>query len=369
MSALRGNLRDFGIAEVFQLIGQQRKTGVLEIDRDGEQVELTFDGGAVVMAEPVTGVPDGALADLLLRCGMLTRDAILELQREAATSLRRLSAIVLERGALEAAALARIEDLLTQETIFQVLGWDDGSFAFSAKAVEHDREGRLLAAEQILMDGLRMVDEWKTFADQIPSEETVFQRTGRLEDWDAVRQGGGPQIEHAKRVFQLVDGRLSVRRVIDLARLGTFEVTRILAELRRAGLVEPLDPSQVPEPPAPRVLEPRRPRARPLLAALLPLVLLAALAVTALPAPARRDPRAGYPLGGDPLAQARSAYETERVRKALEAFHFQNGHWPDTLDELVADGFLEASALTTSAGRPYYYERRGDATALLAPRH
>ena len=30
--ALRGNLRDFGIAEVFQLIGQQRKTGILEIE-------------------------------------------------------------------------------------------------------------------------------------------------------------------------------------------------------------------------------------------------------------------------------------------------------------------------------------------------
>ncbi len=28
--ALRGNLQDFGIAEVFQLIGQQRKTGMLK---------------------------------------------------------------------------------------------------------------------------------------------------------------------------------------------------------------------------------------------------------------------------------------------------------------------------------------------------
>jgi len=29
--ALHGNLRDFGIGEVFQLIGQQQKTGVLEV--------------------------------------------------------------------------------------------------------------------------------------------------------------------------------------------------------------------------------------------------------------------------------------------------------------------------------------------------
>ena len=35
--ALRGNLEDFGIADVFQLIGQQRKTGVLDLKRRNER--------------------------------------------------------------------------------------------------------------------------------------------------------------------------------------------------------------------------------------------------------------------------------------------------------------------------------------------
>ena len=160
-----------------------------------------------------------------------------------------------------------------------------------------------------------------------------------------------------------------MRRVIDLARLGTFEVTRILAELRRAGLMEPLDPSQVPEPKAMPVLEARSPRMRSALAAVLPLLLLASLAATVLLAPKVGDLEAGYQLQSGPLARARSAYETERVRKALEAYQFSNGRWPDSLDELVSDGFLEASALTPSAGRPYYYGRREDAAVLLAPRH
>ena len=47
--ALRGNLEDFGIADVFQLVGQQRKTGILEFTgTDGRQVQLRFDRGAVV---------------------------------------------------------------------------------------------------------------------------------------------------------------------------------------------------------------------------------------------------------------------------------------------------------------------------------
>ena len=51
--ALHGNLKDFGIAEVFQLIGQQCKTGLLEISGDTQKVQLAFDEGRVVWASPV----------------------------------------------------------------------------------------------------------------------------------------------------------------------------------------------------------------------------------------------------------------------------------------------------------------------------
>ena len=59
--ALSGSLRDFGIADVFQLIGQQRKTGVLEFTSDaGDGVQLRFDRGNVVSAAPVADRADEA---------------------------------------------------------------------------------------------------------------------------------------------------------------------------------------------------------------------------------------------------------------------------------------------------------------------
>jgi len=369
MSALRGNLKDFGIAEVFQLIGQQRKTGVLVIDHDDDQVSLLFDAGAVVTAEPVGGAQDGALAEMLLRCGLVTRETLLEVQREMDTSLRRLGSLLLEREALEPEALRQIEDLLTQETLFEILRWERGSFAFNASAVDHDRGGRLLGAEQILMDGLRMIDEWRTFANRVPADDTVFQRVGRFEDWSVAREAEGQELEAARRVFQLVDGRLSVRRVIDLARLGTFEATRTLVALQDAGLVEPLDPSQLARR-RPRVqLEVPRPSARPLLAGALPLLLLLGLAFYALgPAPAQ-NLEGAVSWTQRPMLAARAAFEAERVRKALEAYRFEIGRWPERLEELVVAGYLEAGALTPSEGRPYYYARRGDEAVLLAPEH
>ena len=50
--ALHGNLRDFGIAEVFQLIGQQRKTGTLVVGEGARSILLVFDEGRVVRGGP-----------------------------------------------------------------------------------------------------------------------------------------------------------------------------------------------------------------------------------------------------------------------------------------------------------------------------
>jgi len=368
MPALRGNLVDFGIAEVFQLIAQQRKTGFLEIQNEGERVRLAFEAGAVVQAEPVSDREDGALADLLLRCGLVTRERLLELEREMASSLRRLGAVALERGFLDRDQLGEMEDLLTRETLFRLLRWSDGSFVFNAAPVEHDRAGRLLAAEQILMDGLRMVDEWRTFASQVPSEDSVFQRVGRFEAAAGVREGGRRR-EDARRVFQLIDGRLPVRRVIDLSRLGTFEATRILAELRRAGLIEPLAPEQVARQRPRPSLELRRPPSRPLLAGALPVALLLALAVCTRRAPEPPLPEGLFPIPRTALLEARAAFETERVRKALEAYQFSYERWPESLETLVEVGLLTREALAPSGGRPYYYARREDGAVLLAPEH
>jgi hypothetical protein len=369
MPALRGNLVDFGIAEVFQLIGQQRKTGVLEITHDKTVVQLVFDSGSVVRAEPLGDGEDAALADLLLRCGALTREKLQELEREAESSLRRLGAVIVERGALPRDQLLALEDLLTRETLFQVLRWSTGSFAFNASAVEHDREGHLLAAEQILMDGLRMADEWRTFAGQVPSDDTVFQRTGRFEDFAAARDddgGGARRVADARRVFLLVDGRLSARRVIDLSRLGTFECTRILAELRGAGLIEPVAAEQLEKRRTQRI-ELGPPPSRPLLAGALPLVILAALAFGAPRAGGPSAPDDAFLLGRAPLADARAAFATERVRRALEAWRFTHGAWPERLEQLVEDGLLPRDALTPAEADAYYYERLGEEAVLLAP--
>ena len=179
--ALHGNLKDFGIAEVFQLIGQQRKTGLLEIGGETQRVQLAFDGGAVVWASPVGKSEFAVLGDRLVRCGLITRAKLDEMLRESESSARSLPALLIQSATVDKCDLEEIAELLSRETIFEVMRWSGGSFHFSAQPIHHDTPPeKLLGAEQILMDGLRMLDEWRTFEASVPGEDTVFGRVRPL---------------------------------------------------------------------------------------------------------------------------------------------------------------------------------------------
>jgi hypothetical protein len=371
--ALHGNLRDFGIGEVFQLIGQQQKTGVLEVSDERTRLRITFEGGAVVYGERAGAYEQAALGDMLVRAGLVTPQRLVELERRIAEGGARLDALLTEGGELAAAQVDEIVELVTRDTLFELLRWTRGSFHFTAGPVVHRRDAaRLLPAEQLLMDGLRTVDEWRTFDEYAVDPESVFLPSGRFEDFRRSQPGEAPdKLAVAERLFLLIDGRTPVRRVVDLSRLGSFEGARWLTRFRRAGLIEPIDPVIV-------ARKQRRRHALELaagpsvlgaLVSLLPWALLAAvlLALVQQPAPA--------PLAEAPIAEravlhrASSAFEARRLRNLVEAERHARGEWPAGLTD-VRRFFHEARRSVPLApldGREYYFAQRGDSFVLLAP--
>ena len=356
--ALHGNLTDFGIAEVFQLIGQQRKTGTLVVEGDGGAIFLAFDQGRVVR-----GGPDGArgerepLGPQLVKSGYLTREQWADLQKESERSARPLPDLLLAAGLIEPSTLDEVQHLLTKETVFDVMRRSSGDFNFVAEPISHDSPPEhLLGAEQILMDGLRMLDEWQTFSSSIPGEDTVFRRVGQL---GAARQG------NVERVLQLVDGRLTVQRIIDLSRIGTFEATRALAELRQGGVIDIVD--------APRKSRAKRaksgpripvlPLLRAALATAVPFAALAALGVVALERAQNDGGLPGTALPARMIEAQGVRYERDLIRGALETHFFEQGHYPERLETLAG------TAGTVSPERlgAYYYVVRDDEVVLLAP--
>jgi hypothetical protein len=369
-AALHGNLQDFGIAEVFQLVGQQRKTGILEVTHSGRALSIHFHEGSVVVAQPRGAREHDAVADMLVRCGLITRERAEAIARDSAASARSYRVVAIESGDVPRDEFEQIVDLLTQEVIFEVLRFSSGEFHFSSCHVEHDRSpDRLLGAEQILMEGLRMVDEWNTFAGRAPSPDQVLGRCGTLDEYRrrAGRDGRAAQ-SHAERIFQLVDGRLPVGRIIDLSRIGTFEGTRAVGLLLDAGVVEVTDSAR-----APVVASERGGAARLLsglglgLAAIVPLALLAGVLWAGSQRWLVPTPIPGTPIEIRPVERAAAAFETRRLRQALEAHRHLFAEWPRELAAVDRTGWSGSGALAAPQVDSYYYARRGDGVLLLPP--
>ena len=70
--ALSGTLKDFGIADILQLIGQQTKTGKLRLTTGSDEVEIAFVTGNVVFASEKKRDKANLLGNLLIRAEMLT---------------------------------------------------------------------------------------------------------------------------------------------------------------------------------------------------------------------------------------------------------------------------------------------------------
>ncbi len=370
--ALHGNLRDFGIGEVFQLIGQQRKTGILEVNGDSARLRLAFDGGAVVWGETAGAYDEAGLGEMLVRTGILTPERLLEIERGIQDRDARLSDVVMESGEISSDQLEDTLDLVTRDTVFELLRWSSGSFHFTAQPLAHQRDaGRLMPAEQILMDGLRMVDEWHTLDPEVVDPTSIFERVGHF---DAYRQGASEsspeQMARAERLFLLIDGRRRTGRVIDLSRLGRFEGARMLSDLRGRGMI------------APRAIDAQEGRKRrrvsselsagpsPVAIALsvLPFLLLATMvAVLWLRGPSLVEGTARAELTPSPEHRAAYAFELLRLRNATEAYRFARGEWPSDLADLDGLPPVFGAHMAPPVGRQYYYDQRGETFLVLAP--
>ncbi len=329
--SLQGVLTDFGVADIFQLIAQQRKTGILSVEARSRSLEIHFLEGGVLRALPSESRPDEALAALMIRTGVLS-DAALEAAWERQAQMREpLPRVLLSMSVVERDAIGSTRRLLTDETIFELFLWDEGRFSFRPSPVEGADADAPVGAEMVLLDALRMRDEWAQIKGDLRDFNVVVKPAVDIEEFRTrraqVETATGMRPHELERVFTLVDGRLSVRRVLDLTRMGTFQGGRALVGLLREGVI-----SLSRHAPAPVPISARAPRHRPALAySVLGICVFWAALLLQLPGPRSVG---DYPIAENAVGEVRMAATTERLRAALEAHRWAHGGYPRSLEGL-----------------------------------
>jgi hypothetical protein len=231
---LQGNIESFGVSEIFQLISQQGKTGTLEIQTPHGLARLRFLEGNLLEAWPDKRTPAEYIGSLLVRSGLVTAAQLAQALDAQRQSLRRLGDILLRMGAVRIADFQGVLALQHRETAYRLLQLRRGSFRFVPGPVEAE-EGVSVPMDvgELLMEGFRQLDEWPKLLERVPSEKQVYGRVAETPEAIDLNRA-------ESRVYQLVDGTLTVREVVDRARLGEFVGWEALAHLCEKGLITPL---------------------------------------------------------------------------------------------------------------------------------
>ena len=385
--ALEGTIRDFGLPDIFQLIGLQRKTGLLTLtnEKDDESVTVTFENGMVVMADSSARRLEDRLGNVLVKQGKITGARLDEALAVQKQTLQRLGHILASGSAITTKDLRDALSVQISQIVFRVFRWRDGRYHFApADAVDYDRENFVpMSTDFILMEGIRMVDEWPIIEKRIPSFDIVFRP---VVDPSLIEVGAGSAPDTSiserrvaasatgrirlapeeERVFRKVDGVRTVQAIIDGTGAGEFEVCRTLFDFLNRNLVAAAGHGS-----APSLEDAEAASVVSAVPGYVVVVLVVSLALAGLLVQ-RRSPFAvtglppflhrSYEAVLDGAARSRLA----RLERAVEAWRATHGAPPAALEDLVRAGLVDRSYLLDPWSRPFHYEASAGGYLLSA---
>lgn len=245
--ALVGNLRDFSLADFLYLVDRGYKTGRLTLKRADDAATLYFEKGKMVYATQYSR--EERLGEMLVRMNRITaeqRDHALRLQQGPYAG-KPLGAVLVELGYISEEELKRHVQNQIEETVYRLFAWPDGEFRFDAGvlvALEDVMITIPLGVENIIMEGVRRIDEWSRIRDRIPNTDVVV----KFVDQPSEKAKGVNLTPDEWRIFARINGKDSLRTIAERTGLSEFDVCRIIYGFMSAGLVEIVKERATPPP-------------------------------------------------------------------------------------------------------------------------
>jgi hypothetical protein len=237
--ALRGNLRDFTITQLLNLINLAGKTGTLIVDGPAEQAHVSFRDGKLAYAQ--IGKEDGNLATVLHKANKINANQYRAIaDRAGQMTDKELGLLLINAGYVtQEDILLNLQSYFT-DTIRRLFTWVEGFFRFENELLPpEDRINVRLDLENIIIEGSRQLRELEQLQDEIPSLDMALKFTERpltnvnlsVDEW---------------KVVKYVDPKNTMRQIAHTNKLSELEIRKIVYGLLQAGLVEVVRPAGVP---------------------------------------------------------------------------------------------------------------------------
>jgi len=241
--ALRGDLASVDLAQVFQMLALNKKVGLLSIQSPRLCKVLYFDHRGVTLYYNPHALLDRAVATFI-RVGRIQGSAVEEVREHASSNDLGLLDTLLAGGYLTESEFAAQMRYEVEEEVYELFFCKDARFEFLENVDRiAEREGVVderffFNTESLIMEAARRIDEWSYITERIPNGLEVFRRTRTRPDVEDIG-------EESAIVYDCVDGRHNVSRIVEASGLSSFAVFKSLSQLLDGAFVEQLPASEL----------------------------------------------------------------------------------------------------------------------------
>ena len=242
--ALKGNLRDFTITQLLNLINVAQKTGTLIIQGPSDKVSVSFREGKLAYAQ--IGHEDNSLVTILHRANKLSA-AQHKLIKERAGAMpdKELGLLLINANYISQQDIIASLQAHFISCVNRLFTWVEGFFQFENNLLPpEDKITVRVNLENLIIEGARRLREWEQLQDEIPSLDMALKFADRpganlrnvnlsVDEW---------------RVVSYINPKNSIRQIGAATKMNDLEIRRIVYGLLQAGLVEVIRPEGVKPP-------------------------------------------------------------------------------------------------------------------------
>ncbi|MDR0305359.1 MAG: DUF4388 domain-containing protein [Chitinispirillales bacterium] len=219
---LSGNLTEFILADVFNLLTQQKITGKLSLSSDQREGIIIFKDGVIAGAQSGDESLRNKLFNYLIDIKKKSSEHLSQLFNAHSGSLSGLCSSILERSLMSTKEFRSFAEGCVEDIACNLLTWKSGTYRFnSLQGIASMVCGAVnITTESIIMEGMRRADEWVRMQEYIVSD-AVFVKANRAEP-----QAVDIDIFTAPEayVLNLLDGSRTVFSIVKSCCLCEFKV-------------------------------------------------------------------------------------------------------------------------------------------------
>ncbi len=236
--ALEGNIAEFSLPEILQLLSSQRKTGVLSLTQGQDTAALDFEEGQITGGYYSRKGVQEDLSGYLFKTGLVGESSLAKAEEEQARRRVPLEEVLIEEGYLSEEDFAEVIRFKIQEIMDEAFTWVDGHYTFDLRARLYVKSKYpiRLSTDSFLMEGMRRMDEWLRIRKVFPDLGAVLVRDPSDPPFEATTEQG-------KFLEFLGSRHMSLEQMSEASGLGKFVTCQVAVELLEAGAVRRHEPA------------------------------------------------------------------------------------------------------------------------------